>query len=522
MMIRTLVFTAAAAVFAGLLGLSSNTFAAPGGGNGPPDGGGQTPPVDFGDLFKLYRDVDGVPILTAGVPEDSTAQNATAGFCQQPLASAECVAAPPEGCTLEQPEPGVDVVPTIAETCAVVEACSSCTEEVDFGRINEARSSDTVFDEQLQDVVVNLATSDCVISLDPAGRMVTGTILATDPDSMLPTEWTSATLDSPLGGLAMYRQLLKTGSIGVPLPAGEGNPAALITAARGLGTASDKSGGVDVDTVAYINEIMGLTDPATETILGPRLYVDVREEVQGTVQTVRKYFLNYGAFGYDRGDNFTALPAPPYIDDPLGDEDMPGWFEYLSLYDLGPPELFQHTAGPILDAVFPDSPFVEFDGSNIGAFAQAADDTRAVIDYMHTWPVPADFATVVPCDAVSVGTYDVSISDVSGLQVPRNIVSGTEGREFTVTVANAGPDPATGTVTVTGTLANGTPIHDPWVFPFTDLQQGDSAAYTQLFSVTVDAATTIDWEATAEAPNDVFTGNNHVHATSNVTVTGRR
>ena len=47
--------------------------------------------------------------------------------------------------------------------------------------------------------------------------------------------------------------------------------------------------------------------------------------------------------------------------------------------------------------------------------------------------------------------YDVSISAESGLQVPKRMVAGAEeDREIIVTVANAGPDTATGIVTLTG------------------------------------------------------------------------
>ena len=100
-----------------------------------------------------------------------------------------------------------------------------------------------------------------------------------------------------------------------------------------------------------------------------------------------------------------------------------------------------------------------FTDGNIGGFAQAADDTRAVIDFMHTNPVSVDFVSPVACYVCPppsgqdppIGAYDVSISEESGLQVPKQMVDGSEGREFVVTVANASgsADPATGTVTVT-------------------------------------------------------------------------
>ncbi len=89
-----------------------------------------------------------------------------------------------------------------------------------------------------------------------------------------------------------------------------------------------------------------------------------------------------------------------------------------------------------------------FVDGNIGGFAQAADDTRAVINYMHSWPLPAAYATEPICVTSATVGYDVSISPESGLQVPMQMVDGTEGREFIVTVAraNAGYGDAVGTV----------------------------------------------------------------------------
>ena len=270
-----------ATTFLFLAGVSSSSFAAKGGDPGKPgDGGGGAAP-DFGDLIKLYRNDSGVPYLTAE-------------SCQQPLPSDTC----PAECVLV---PGVDggvpvadgemVLPVNSDTCAVTSECATCTEEVDFGRVNVARASDAVFDAQLADVVINLATADCR-TLDPAGRLV-----ATRVDDDLSVLW--STIDSPLQNLAVYRQLILTGTIGAPLPQGA---TTLDTAARGLGAAFDKSGEVDVDLVAYLNFILGLSDPATSTILDPKICIDVKEEVQGTVQLVEKCFLDYSDYSYNRGD----------------------------------------------------------------------------------------------------------------------------------------------------------------------------------------------------------------------------
>ena len=465
--------------------------AAPGGVPGPPGDGGDNEPPDLGDLIILYRDASGVPYLTA----DS---------CQQPLPSDTCDTT---ACVLVEGDPaGADVIPVDPATCAVTATCATCTEEVDFGRINEARSPDEVFASQLEDVVINLATADCR-TLDPAGRLVASRVV----DDVVST----STIDSPLQNLAIYRQLILTGTLGAPLPDGVST---LDTAARGLGVASDKSGEVNVDMVAYLNQIMGLTELTTSTILDPKICIDVKEEVTGVVQLVQKCFLDYAAYGYNRTMNFGALPLPAYIPEGAPEE---GWFEYLAQVPLSDPPVFEIMYGPILDAVFGVDIVT---GSNIGGFALASDDTRAVIDFMHNWPVPGDFDTPVPCE-VDPGliAYDVLISEESGLQVPAQMVDDSEGREFFVTVTNASSstDPATGTVTVTAIAENGGTIDgSPWVFEFTDLAPDASESWTTFFTINLGERTTINWTAIAAAPDDVNLSNNTVTATTSVKVTG--
>jgi len=286
-----------------------------------------------------------------------------------------------------------------------------------------------------------------------------------------------------------------------------------------------------VDLVAYLNQIMGLTDPATTTILDPKICIEVKEEVMGTVQMVKKCFLNYNKiisptnqpYSYGRTRNFGALPYPPYIPENIN---TPGVFEYLVTLTDTPPT-FGIKQGTIVRAVFDTA----FRGSNIGGFAQAADDARAVINFMHSWAVPVDYQTPVTCEASGEIRYDVSISDVSGLQVPAQMVDGSEGREFVVTVANAGPDEASGTVTVKADAENGVHIDgSPWTFYFPDLDAespnnttlaaGGSRSWTQLFTINLGAKTTIQWTATVDAEFDVNPGNDNVTATTNVRVTG--
>ena len=480
-----LLITLCGALLIGTVALSGNALAqGQGGGGGGGGGGGATPP-DYGDLIVLYRNESGVPILDAF-------------DCQQPTGFPENV-----GCPLVcDAEPCI--IPTDPDTCAIASLYATCANEADFGRVNLSRASEKVLDSQLEDVLVNLAIADCT-SLDPAGRIVYSRFVG--------DELATGTVDSPLQNLSIFKHLVRDGDIGVPLPQGA---TAIQTAARGFGVAMDKAGEVNIDLLVYLNEIMGLTTGTT--ILGEPICINVREEVMGSMQYVEKCFLDYSSFTYDRTTNFGALPSPAYI--PEG-APINGWFEFLQ--DLGGGN-FSIAEGPIFDTVFLGDPGYML--GNIGGFAQAADDTRAVINFMHTNALPEGSGTEVPCMPLPNPTdqYDLSISDKSGLKVPKQIKTPTEGREFTATVANAGPDTAAGTLVVTAVrddgghvLVDGLP--GPFVFAFADILPGLSFTTGSVMFTLGEpyGRTTIEW--TAEAlPEfvDPNPGNNLVEKTSNV------
>ena len=535
---RTLI-TTIAAVFIGSFGLVGSVYAAPGGGGGGGGkgggggggGGDAAEPPDYGDLVILYRDYRGVPELTG---DD----------CQQPVAfeSDTCAAYETFECVEFNPDDGetclTRVVPVDAATCAVTVA--GCTHEIEFGRTNSARAPASVFEAQLEDVVVKLATAD-EIGLDASGRLVACVDGGVD-ELGEPLPDTSSAVDSPIQNLAIYKQLMTYGYLGdegqIELPA-----SVLDTAARGIGVASDKGGKVGVDMVVYLNQIMGLSD-LPETILGPPICIDVKEEVMGNIGLVEKCFLNYGnapevgEYGYGRFDNFNALPYPANIPQ---DSPQPGYFEVLQWTLSG--ETFDIFRGPIMERVFGNQ---EGKGAtNIGGFVQAADDTREVINYMHSWPLPVEyvaedgtvtsFLTPVTCgDSGGIG-YDLSISADSGLQVPVQMVPNDEGREFIVTIANAGPDVAEGYVEVTASGTDGvavvvlvdngdgttTRVDSPFQFYFEDLAKGASESWTSVFIVDPAKKTTISWEATIVAADDVNSTNNTVYETTNVIQTGK-
>jgi hypothetical protein len=509
MKIQSLVLT----VMAALLIFSGDVLAAQGGGGGG-GGGGVVETPDYGDLIILYRDAWGVPIPSPEVlvEDPETSELVDGGLCWQPIAfNVDDPLACPAICVVDSDpfDPDVpDVVDVNQYNCGVAEGCAGCTQEVDYERINVARSPDSVFESQLADVIVNLATADC-LSLDPAGRIVTSRVV----DDVI----SSSAIDSPLQNLAIYRQLMLTGDLGAPLPERAWK---IITAARGLGAGSGKSGEVNVDLVAYLNSIMGLSDPATTTILDPKICEEYREEVKGVIQLVEKCYLNYENFNYNRINRLNRLPDPAYI--PEGDAQK-GFFEYLELYEEANPPvpaLFYINQAQTAFTVFGPRPW--FNAPNIKGFAQAADDTRAVIDFMHSNPLPDGYYTEVPCAASADTNYDLSISEESGLQVPMQMVDGGDGREFVVNVAHVGgDDTAEGTVTVTAIAEAGGAIEgSPWIFSFLALEPGASQSFTQFFTIDLGQQTTINWTAVVAAPDDVNLSNNTVEAVSNVIVTG--
>ena len=153
-----------------------------------------------------------------------------------------------------------------------------------------------------------------------------------------------------------------------------------------------------------------------------------------------------------------------------------------------------------------------FHGGNIGGFAQASDDARAVIDFMHTYPVLAGYEAPVRCNG-SVPPPPVALVDVSSkLQMPIRMVGNTT-REGTLTVTNVKGAAASGQVTLSGKNSTGT------LFSFTFTFNGLAAGKSQSFTVSFKApgyATTINWTAIASAKGDNNLTNNTATATTKV------
>ncbi|WP_338466154.1 hypothetical protein RXV95_11290 [Novosphingobium sp. ZN18A2] len=218
--------------------------------------------------------------------------------------------------------------------------------EVDMSRLNVGRAPTSVLLKRADEVVALLDTATA-ISLDPAGRLV-----VTSPDG------TSKTIDAPLENLAIYVALMTTGTIpGVTdLPGteydylvdGKFTTQDMLTAASLLAGASDKFESITPDTVAYINAILGINTVKTGDITYSSM--------------------DYSTFSYDRADAYQDVTATVLVQQTDG--------------------TWKPTEVNIYEAVFKDTDYTSESGFD--GFAQAVEDAREVINYIHEYAVPVE------------------------------------------------------------------------------------------------------------------------------------
>ena len=271
----------------------------------------------FGDMYVLLRDENGVPILT---PE---------GFLQPVDADGN-------------PLPLDDEGHLIDEDAAI---------EVELGRLNVGRAPERVLSVRYEEVLKNLNTAD-EISVDVTGR-ITYTI-----DGVVKT------IDSPLENLALYVELMNTGTLDgiVDTSKFTGELANLVDgtltiddyadAVAFFAAASDKTGSVSIDQIVYMNAITGVEGTLPD----------------GYVQFTDDPF----SFDYNREDIYGDVTVEVLVQQPDGT-----WVP---------------TTVNVYETVFTSTNYVSDDGG-VDGFAQAADDAREVIEFVHEYAVPTTTAT---------------------------------------------------------------------------------------------------------------------------------
>ena len=233
-------------------------------GGGQPAGSGTKKGDLFGDIFVLVRD----PLTGAALPDPTG------------LPQVQAYIKLPDG-TL-QIQPGV-FIPRDAEGNLILTTYT--TKEVEFGRLSVGRAPTKVLDHSLVEAVNKLIAADASptdnteIVLDAAGRLAIKTTTI-DPVTLLPVVTVKA-IDSPLENLALYKAIAnldstaRTITVAVPAAKDGTTPATTLTwdipsfitndkvdqlKASLLAAAGDKTGTITLDTVMYLNPIIGVTD----------------------------------------------------------------------------------------------------------------------------------------------------------------------------------------------------------------------------------------------------------------------
>ena len=270
------------------------------GGGGKPAGAGSKKGDLYGDMVVLLRDANGVPILTSAGLVQVIAYVYDASGNLVPLKDASG-------------NPVVIPYTTEGELATEINGVPVYSAEVELGRLSVGRAPSKVLDHSLTEALSKLTAG--TVTLDSTGR------LAVD----------GVTIDSPLENLALYDKYMTTGSLpGVTLPAGF-NPASLLAAA------SDKYGSISVDTVVYMNSILGINSTT---------------------------YHDFSTTNYDRYTTWKNATANVLV--------------------LQPDGSYKPTVVNLYDAVFNDTNWVDPTPTG-GAddFATAADDYRAVIEFVH-------------------------------------------------------------------------------------------------------------------------------------------
>jgi hypothetical protein len=271
----------------------------------------------FGDMYVLLRDENGVPIMI---------QLADGTWVVQPVDAA--------GNPLPLDAEGGLINPELAIA-------------VELGRLNVARSPSSVLSQQYAEVIKNINLADAV-TVDASGRL------------LLTKDGVESAIDSPLANLALYVELMKTGTItGVTDPSkfatsvsylvdGTKTTSDMLSAASFLAAASDKAGTLTIDKVVDMNLILSVPGTLSDASGGTKTYVD------------------YATFSYDRQSVYGSTTITVLVKQSDGS--------------------FLPTPVNVYDAVFGGTNYTSTSG--VDGFAQAADDARAVIEYVHDNSVP--------------------------------------------------------------------------------------------------------------------------------------
>lgn len=196
--------------------------------------------------------------------------------------------------------------------------------EVELGRTSVGRAPTQVLVHALDEALTKL-TDSTTVTLDESGRLVVDGVA----------------IDSPLENLALYTFIMTGGTV-PDLPDG-------FDVAALLGASTDKTSALSIDEIIYLNNILGVNEINVAT---------------GTID-----YYDFSTYNYDRAATYDGVTVT-YLADPDGD----GTYETVT--------------EPLMDAVFDGQDWTDTTTGGIDDFTQSADDSRAVIEFLHNVPVP--------------------------------------------------------------------------------------------------------------------------------------
>jgi len=305
------------------------------------DDAGTTRGGDYGDLYVLLRDADGVPVmLNLPVVDEEGNPTGETIWVVQPVGE--------DGETLELDAEG-----------ELTEASLLLAQPVDFGRLNIVRSPQSVLDQAMGEAL-KVINAGVAFSLDFCGRL---TIWNYDLDGT--TLIITKTIDSPRESMALYQEIMNYGFTDkLNKLVGSGIDPYML-AASCFAAGSDKTGTINIDEVVYINgfiECIGC-DP-------------ILNEHEYDFNHNNKYYFNYGdcdcnidgqqPFVYDRNVYATRM---------------------LKIVTLNTDGTWSEEIVSVLKAMEDRGLFMyRWEGvplTRVNGFAAAADDAVQVLEFVH-------------------------------------------------------------------------------------------------------------------------------------------
>ncbi len=385
--------------------LPAPVFAAGSGGGGGGDSGsggegsGDTTGSDYSDLVRILRAENGTPLLRKYVVPATAETEATTEYCVQPVSFERQpglveTTNPVDGATVYRiPLQGEWIGSTEPLPVEEITACdpqpqyAMFVSEVELERLNMARTADSVLEDKLAAVQTKLLLAGEDIALDPAGRITPAGV----------------PIDAAPEQAAIYQSLMETGTIpGLPTdmtsPTRVGPESTTGTnsqfdawelAAAAVGTAASKGVPVNIDTIEYYNQVIGFPpDDAYTSDWGVSFVRSADPDQAGIEMPSGRRYVDYSGFAYNRSQTF------------------PGSVTWLDVADL------EWQVTPILQAVPFTNPGIGAETLHgVQAFAQLADDTRAVISYLHEHEVVLPGFSMDPVGIDTTAAQEAAVRD---------------------------------------------------------------------------------------------------------------